>query len=405
MLTDRQIQAALKSTRPEVILNDGSGGRGTGSLRLVVRNGKASWFAFWKQDGRRQKKQLGKYPDLGLREARDRYSVEIRSTLQDGKNPKAVVVKTDKPTVEALFAAYVASLRNDGKVSAGEIERALLKGKFNAADALGRRREANTIDPADVSAYLAKAYNRGSRVSADRTRTYMSAAFNWAVKSTHDYTAENRQDWRVKINPVSLVKKDTRASQPRERNLSAAEIKQVWHGIEASGMSLETKCAIQLVLCCGQRVLETLRLEGREIDFTEKVWNMPAAKTKGRKYPHALPLPDLAIDVLRKLVAVHGDGLLFPAKGGSQSTLGIASLGRAVARWCAANEIEPFQPRDLRRTWKSRTGDAGIDRFYRDLIQQHAKGDTGSKFYDRAKYMPQLRDAMKTWNDWLIKAL
>lgn len=207
------------------------------------------------------------------------------------------------------------------------------------------------------------------------------------------------------MNPVSLVKKDTQASQPRERNLSAAEIKQVWHGIEASGMSLETKCALQLVLCCGQRVLETLRLEGREIDMTEKLWNMPAAKTKGRKYPHTLPLPDLAIGVLEKLVAVHGDGLLFPARAGKQSTIGIASLGRAVARWCEANEIEPFQPRDLRRTWKSRTGDAGIERFYRDLIQQHSKGDTGSKFYDRATYMPQLRQAMTTWNDWLIKAL
>lgn len=405
MLTDRQIQAALKSPKPEIILNDGSAGRGTGSLRLVVRNGNASWFAFWKQDGRRQKKQLGKYPDLGLREARDRYANEIRSTLQEGKNPKALAVKTDQPTVEALFASYIASLRNDGKISAYQIKQALLLGKYNAADALGRRREAHQVEPGDVSAYLAKIYHRGSRVAADRTRTYMSAAFNWAIKSTHDYTAENRQDWGIKFNPVALVKKDTGASQPRERNLSADEIKAVWHGIDASRMSLETKSAIRLVLCCGQRVMETLRVEGREIDFKEKVWNMPAAKTKGRKYPHSLPLPDLAIDILRELVAVHGDGLLFPSHFGSQSTLGVASLGRAVFRWCEANDFEPFQPRDLRRTWKSRTGDAGIERFYRDLIQQHAKGDTGSKFYDRATYMPQLRAAMTTWNDWLIKAL
>lgn len=404
MLTDRQIQAAIKS-KNEVILNDGASGRGTGRLKLVVRNGKAVFYGSWFVEGKERKKALGKYPDLGLREARDRYSVEIRAYLQDGKNPKALVVKTDKPTVEALFASYVASLRTDGKISAYQIEQALLLGKYNAADAIGRHREASQIEPSDVSTYLAKTYRRGSRVGADRTRTYMSAAFNWAIKSTHDYTAENRLDWGVKINPVSLVKKDTGASQPRERNLSADEIKTVWHGIEASGMSLETKCALQLVLCCGQRVMETLRVEGREIDFKEKVWNMPAAKTKGRKYPHALPLPDLAIGIFEKLVAVHGDGLLFPAHFGSQSTIGVASLGRAVSRWCAANKFEPFQPRDLRRTWKSRTGDAGIERFYRDLIQQHAKGDTGSKFYDRATYMPQLRAAMTTWNDWLIKAL
>jgi hypothetical protein len=62
---------------------------------------------------------------------------------------------------------------------------------------------------------------------------------------------------------------------------------------------------------------------------------------------------------------------------------------------------KPFQPRDLRRTWKSRAHDAGVDRFTRDLIQQHAKGDTGSKNYDRADYLPQMRAAMTKWNDWL----
>jgi len=67
--------------------------------------------------------------------------------------------------------------------------------------------------------------------------------------------------------------------------------------------------------------------------------------------------------------------------------------------------IPAFQPRDLRRTWKSRTHDAGIDRFTRDLIQQHAKNDTGSKNYDRADYLPQMTEAMEKWNAWLVAVL
>ncbi|WNL50865.1 integrase [Xanthomonas phage Murka] len=55
----------------------------------------------------------------------------------------------------------------------------------------------------------------------------------------------------------------------------------------------------------------------------------------------------------------------------------------------------------MRRTWKSRTHDAGISRETRDLIQQHAKNDTGSKSYDRADYLPQMREAMSKWADWL----
>lgn len=60
-----------------------------------------------------------------------------------------------------------------------------------------------------------------------------------------------------------------------------------------------------------------------------------------------------------------------------------------------------FTSRDLRRTWKSRAHDAGVDRFTRDLIQQHAKSDTGSKNYDRADYVPQMREAMAKWSAWL----
>lgn len=406
MLTDRQIQAALKSDKPEVVLNDRAGGKGTGSLKLVVRGGSALWFGTWYDQGKLRKKQLGRYPDLGLREARDAHAEQVRAVLAEGKNPKAIATATDKPTVEKMFKGYLASLKTAGKTSHYEAEHYLVKGTHNAADALGLNRNASDVDPSEVSAYLAKAYKRGARVVADRTRSYLSAAFNWAIKANHDYTAENRQDWGIKFNPVEMVRKDSHASKPRERNLSADEIKAFWHGMNAGGFSLETRACLQLVILCGQRVQETLRLEGSEIDFKEKTWNMPAHKTKGRKYPHTIPLPELAIHVLQELVAVHGAGALFPARADAKAELlPFASVGKAVKRWCKANDFPEFSPRDLRRTWKSRTADAGVDRFMRDLIQQHAKGDTGSRFYDKADYLPQMREAMKKWNEWLVKTL
>ena len=84
-------------------------------------------------------------------------------------------------------------------------------------------------------------------------------------------------------------------------------------------------------------------------------------------------------------------------------------INRALGRWQAGladdDKMEAFQTRDLRRTWKSRAADAGVDRFTRDLIQQHAMGDTGSKHYDRADYLGQTRAAMAKWNDWLGSVL
>ncbi|MBF9235544.1 tyrosine-type recombinase/integrase [Microvirga alba] len=405
MLTDKQIQRAIRELKTETTLNDGAAGRGTGSLRLRLRptaaGVSATWMAFWKKDGKRQTKPLGRYPDMSLAEAREAFGGEVRQVLHAGRNPRAVVQAVEKPTVEALFQSYVAHLRTAGTATVDEIERILLLRSSNCADGLGRHRNAADIEPADVSKHLASHFARGVRRQTDLMRTYMHAAFSWGMKATHDYRAENRKDWGIKANPVSAIPKDTEASQARERNLSADEIRAVWNAAPD-----QTGDVLRLVIACGQRVLETIKVEGKEIDLDRALWNMPAHKTKLRKRPHTIPLPRQAVEIFRELKAIHGDGPLFPARQGSKHGpfIGIPSVSRGASRLTCC---DPFQPRDLRRTWKSRAGDgAKISKELRDLIQQHAlEGDTGSKHYDRADYLPQLRAAMDKWEAWLDQAL
>jgi integrase len=406
MLRESQIQAALKSTKPVVILNDGSSRRGTGSLLLVVKGGRATWFGRWYESGRQRKKQLGHYPALNILAARKKFTEEVAEVLADNKNPKSVVQRTDQPTVGALLTGYVASMKASGKASWYNVDKALLTGKYAALDHLGKDRLARDVTAADISSFLEKTFKRGSRVTADRCRSYLSAAFNWAIKSTNDYTAENRQDWGLKFNPVAMVKKDVKANKTRDRNLSNDEIKALWHGLNGTGYDSETVCAVRMVLLCGQRVLETLRMEGSEIDLKEKVWRIPAHKTKLKKRPHNVPLPDLAVPIVELLISVHGDGYLFASPYDKSKHITAGAVQHAVARYCDNTGAEYFQPRDLRRTWKSRTGEIGIDRFTRDLIQQHAKdSDTGSKHYDFADYFPKMREAMNQWNQHLDRLL
>jgi len=54
--------------------------------------------------------------------------------------------------------------------------------------------------------------------------------------------------------------------------------------------------------------------------------------------------------------------------------------------------------RDLRRTWKTLAGQAGLSKEIRDRIQNHTLQDVSSKSYDRWTYMPEKRAAMKKWN-------
>jgi integrase len=393
MINDRQINSAMKACTSETILRDGAAGRGTGTLMLVIRatgsGVTASWFGQWKTDGKRHKKALGRYPDMSLREARDCYASQIRAVLASGKSPRVVVSVTERPTVQRLFDAYVDQMVADGKSSAAQVRHSLKQ----VSEFLGPNRPAGDVDASDVAAFLASVYGRGAAVYADRFRSYMSAAFNYGMKAAHDYRSDRRQDWGIKINPVTAVPKDTGAAKARDRALSSQEIAHLWHATFGAGFALETAAAIRLLICCGQRVRETLRMDASEIDLDTATWTMPAEKTKVGRLPHVVPLPDLALPTLRQLLQVRPTGLLMPI-----SDMGIC---RALARWRQTVGAEYFQPRDLRRTWKSRTHDAGVDRYTRDLIQQHAMGDTGSRHYDRADYMAQKRDAMAKWNNWL----
>lgn len=415
MLTDKRIQAAIKAVQTETVLNDGAAGRNTGSLVLVIRrlsdqSTSAQWFAKWKADGQRAKMRMGRYPGMTLLAARQRFANEISPLIQAGRDPRVAPVSGGKPTVGRMFQAYVDDMRSKGRESADEVERVLLRAKANAADALGRHRLAGDVVDDDVVAYVSKFYRRGKRGAADKARSYIVAAYTWAKKSANDYTVENRQNWGIKNNPGADVPKDMGAVGTRDRNLSASELRTLWHAATpgSNGFTLESAGCIRLLIGAGQRVQETLRLDGRDLDLDEALWNMPAHKTKGRKRPHTIPLPHQVIPILRDLVAVHGNGPLFPARSDSKRDhMDHRSIMQAIDRWLDLDgvKVAAFQTRDIRRTWKSRAGEAGISKEMRDLIQQHAKTDTGSKNYDRADYLPPMRAAMDVWAAWLDKVL
>jgi hypothetical protein len=91
---------------------------------------------------------------------------------------------------------------------------------------------------------------------------------------------------------------------------------------------------------------------------------------------------------------------LFPSNKGDEP-LATASIGKAVGRLCKQYSIAHFSPRDLRRTWKTISGMAGIDKSIRDKIQNHSDKDISSIHYDRYDYLKEKRAAMDVWNDYL----
>lgn len=397
MLTDAKIKAAMKSVATELTLNDKSAGRGAGSLLLVIRRQaaggvSAQWFAKVKRAGKRTKRALGRYPDMTLAMARQVMAAEVTPALVAGKSLRTVH-HGERPTVGAMFAAYVASLRARTSTCADEVERVLNL----AAESFGPGRLAGDIVDADLVEFVSGYYQRGKAGAADKARAYVSAAFGWARRSANDVTNPNRRDWGVKLNPATDVPQVQRGKNARDRTLTAAELRDLWDAAAASPAPAAR--VVQLLICTGQRVEETLRLEAQEIDLEAMNWRMPQEKTKTRQRAHTVPLPAQALPILAGLVAKRPRGALFPATGHGAKRERMDH--RSVQQWIDRTGLPKFQTRDLRRTWKSRAHDAGVDRFTRDLIQQHTGSDAGTVHYDRADYLPQMREAMTKWAAWL----
>ena len=414
MLTEIEIKKAIRAATAERVLNDHAASRGAGSLRLRIRPNAtgacATWLVYWKSGGARATKPLGRYPEMSVTEARRVYMAEIVPSLLLGKDPRSMPSDAKRPTVERLFQSYVDALRAQGKSSADEVERALLRSKESAANALGRHKLARSISPNDIANYLAVFYQRGNKSTADKARSYIKTAFQWGINSANDYTAAERVDWQLSSNPAGAVPRDKDATGTRDRALSADEIRSLWRAATPgqNGFTLETAACIRLLIATGQRVQETLRLDGAELDLDAAVWSMPAEKTKLGLRPHKIPLPRQVLPILRDLVALNGAGPLFPARSDSKNDrIDHRSIKQAIDRWLkrSGDKVAPFQTRDLRRTWKSRAGEVGLSREMRDLIQQHGRTDTGSRHYDIADYLPQMRAAMDQWADWLGKVI
>lgn len=380
-------------------------------VRIQASGRKAYVVRYRVKDAKKTQRKLTicRCSDMPPDKARDQ-ARKVFAQVAEGSDPaaerKPAKAKESAATVDNMFKGYVASMRAKGRASATEVERMLLIAKDNAADALGRDKPAADVQPIDVVNYVSRFFKRGHRGAADKARSYVASAYAWGIASANDYTVEERQEWGIVRNPAADVAKDAGAIKTRDRNLTAQELVQLWQATlsPVGGFGHETGACIRMLIGCGQRVQETLRIDGIEIDLEARLWKMPKEKTKGKKHPHTIPLPAVVIPTLQLLIDKHGDGPLFPARTGSDDELlSHRSVNQAIGRWLDREDvtIEHFQTRDLRRSWKSRAHDAGIDRFTRDLIQQHAKSDTGSKNYDRAEYLPQLREAMAKWSAWL----
>ncbi len=400
-LTDGEIRRALKqveTTGKQLSLVDGEG-HGTGRLVLVMKpmptRVTADWMAQQWRDEKRLKKKLGSYPSMPLSKAREIFNRDFAELIQKGRSIK-IAGDTRRGTVADLFEAYVAYLKEGGKPSWKEAEKGLNK----IADTLGRNRPARDVEPDEITAIIRPIYERGKRSMADHVRSYIRSAFSWGLKSEHDYRSTATRRFRLTYNPAAGI--PTEPKTIGTRWLSEEEFVRLYRWLECPDTPVHPSYprAVQIIMLTGQRVEEIARLHVDQWDARERIIDW--TKTKNLQ-PHAVPVPSLAAELIESIIP-NEHGWFFPSAKDPSKPVSHGTLYSFVWRQRDRGVIPHATNRDLRRTFKTLAGKAGIPKEIRDRLQNHALQDVSSKHYDRWNYMVEKRAGMAKW-DKFVRAM
>lgn len=286
----------------------------------------------------------------------------------------------------ALFEAYLATL--EGRDSHRQAVELLAE----AAEVLGAM-QPGEVRPTHIVQVLRPIHRRRAPVSADKARAFMSAAFRWGMRAANDYTVDAGMDWGLESNPVAAVPRDASSARVGTRWLDEDEFQAFLRWARAR------RCREPLLVLAltGQRAREILRMRAEQWDEAQGLVYWPTTKTK---VPHCIPVvPEVAAILSRRAAA--GGGWMFPATTVRGRPVPDGTARQLLRYYVEKAGVRPFTPRDLRRTWKTLAGKAGLSREVRDALQNHARSDVASRHYDRYDGLPEKRAGVALWGRWL----
>jgi integrase len=398
--TDKGIAALKPKGDRYEAWEDGRSGFGV----RVAPSGRKSWLYMYRFDGKARRMTLGAYPAIPLATARVKFA-EAKRKLDHGEDPGALakaekVADRGANTIRQLVDEYLARSAK-GLDSYREIKRILER---DVVPTWGNRK-AKAIKRRDVIVLLDGIVDRGSPVMANRTLSWTRRMFNFAL----------RRDI-VEANPCLGVEAPGRETE-RDRVLSDDEIRNLWIGLPIAEMSEAGRLASKLLLATAQRPGEVAGASIAEFDRAQRLWVLPAERTKNGRL-HLVPLSPFALAIVEEARGERTEGRLFHRAGEPMTSLALSrafsrnvkTLGIPVpaqeqmvgadpqASLAARRERRriAFAPHDLRRTAATRMTELGFTRFIVDRILNHVEPGVG-RVYDRYEYLREKRAALEAW--------
>jgi integrase len=212
----------------------------------------------------------------------------------------------------------------------------------------------------------------------------------------------------VEGNPCEAIPRARRPRPPASRShcLSLAQCAALWRAAEA--LPAVWRDFVRFLVAVPCRRGEAASLDWGHVDLAAATWSQPGRLTKNRE-PHRLHLHPLALAILEARYAAAlrpRSGLVFPAPRSEQQIVAFSAIARALRRACP--ELSEGRLHDLRRSFATELGEAGVSETIADAILNHKQSATRGGVlgvYQRSLRWPEQVAAMQTWGRLLEETL
>lgn len=359
-------------------------------LEVAVSGGK--WWRFkYRFNGKEKRLSLGVYPDVSLKEARNRRD-DYRKQVAEGIDP-AVVRKVEKQTQSGLesFESVAREWHTKHKANWSEshAERTLTRLENDIFPWLGAL-NVGEIKASELLQALRRVENRGAIETAHRILQVCGQVFRYAVATG-----------RAEIDPSASLKGALPPTKPKHHAsvTEPAKIGELIRAMDKYSGSFVTAVALKFAPLVFVRPGELRHAEWSEFDLDNAEWRIPAAKMKMRTL-HIVPLSKQAIALLKELMPVTGNGkYLFPSARTKQRPMSENTINAALRRLgYSKDEMTGHGFRSMASTILNEQG------WNKDAIERqlaHSERDGVRAAYNHAEYLPERRTMMQAWADYL----
>lgn len=405
-LTDTKIKN-LKPMDKDYTVSDGNG------LQLLIKNdGAKIWEFRFLFNGARKKATFGKYPQVSLKEARDKREVYQRE-IKQGINPieakrefkkQNELQKIQEKINQSLLFQNVAYewLQYD-KNQKDLVERHAQR-KFTLFDNFiipyFKDTDINDITSSQIEAMLQDKASTATE-TAHRIYQMMVNLYNYAIFKK--YTSKNTMLELPKEYILKPIQK-----QHFDKITDEAILKELLNAIDNYTGWKPTKTALQFVAMIPLRANNLCSLKWEQIDFNKKILTIPRSQMKVRDKnleDFKIPLSTQAIKLLEELKAEYGFYNYVFISPTLKTPINNETPNRALIRM-GFNDDKHQRLHSFRGTFRSLVDtyqelhNATFETKER-ILDHHEKSQVVRAYSHKADYTEQMRNLIQWWSDYL----